>query len=263
MTFYLHGGSGDRTRVWERLEEDSRPDLNDPIMLVSLSTSLQQYRALYSQARELGKFMLKKMKFEKFATLYSSGMPPVVVISDEGMIRLSSASFYRYRGRRDVVLLAGDASPVDNQYEYCESVMSYARSLGIKQMVSIGTRWTEEAGSPLAKPVVKGFASDEEGVKKLASLGVEIIRDEPAPFFASLMVALCSRHGISGYKLSVDHGEPVPHPRSTIEFMDVLQRMLGFHVETDELRTLADKIAANIESPAGTDLPQRRPGVYG
>lgn len=249
--------------MWERLEEESRPDLNDPVLLVSLSTSLQQYRALYSQAREVGKFMLKKMKFERFATLYSSSMPPVVVISDDGIIRLSSASFYRYQGKRDIVLLAGDASPVDNQYEYCESVMSYAESLGIKEVVSIGTRWTEEAGSPVATPTVKGFASEEEGVKELSSLGVEIIRDEPAPFFASLIVALCARHGMKGYKLSVDHGEPIPHPRSIIQIMGILDKMLGFQVDTAELRALADKIAANLEGPVGTEVPPKRPGVYG
>ena len=72
--------------MWQKLEESSRPELNDPVLLVALSTSMQQYRALYSQARELGKYMLKNMKFDKFATLYSSCMPPLVMISDEGLI---------------------------------------------------------------------------------------------------------------------------------------------------------------------------------
>ena len=249
--------------MWQKLEESSRPELNDPVLLVALSTSMQQYRALYSQARELGKYMLKNMKFDKFATLYSSSMPPLVMISDEGMIRLSSASFYRYAGKRDVVLLAGDASPVDNQYEYCETVIDYAKKLGIDEIVSVGTRWTEEAGSPTATPGVKGFASDVKGVEELRSLGVEIIRDEPAPFFASLIVALASRQGLRGYKLSVDHGEPIPHPKSVSQILVVLQKMLGFGIETEELNVVAAKIAANFETPGVGDLPPKRSGVYG
>jgi proteasome assembly chaperone (PAC2) family protein len=249
--------------LWERLDETKKPELNDPVLLVSLSTSLQQYRALYSHARELGRFMLKNMEFEKFATLYSSAMPPLVVISDGGMIRLTSTSFHHYAGKRDIVLLAGDASPVDNQYEYCESVIGYAKKLGIGEIVSIGTRWTEEAGSPTTTPVVKGFASEEKGVKELKSLGVEIIRDEPAPFFASLIVALARRHGISAVKLSVDHGEPMPHPRSVIQLLAVLQKMLGFSVETSDLSSLADKMAANLESAPGPEAQPRRSGVYG
>ena len=47
----------------------------------------------------------------------------------------------------------------------------YAKKLGIREIVSVGTRWTEEAGSPTATPGVKGFATDVKGVKELRSLG--------------------------------------------------------------------------------------------
>jgi proteasome assembly chaperone (PAC2) family protein len=245
------------------MDEEKRPDLKDPVLLVALSTSVQQYKVLYSQARELGKFMLKKMEFEKFATLYSSSMPPLVAISDEGLIRLYSASFYRHPGERDIVLLAGDASPVDEQYEFSESVLKYAHSLGVREVVSVGTRWTEEAASPTAVPRVKGFATDEKGVKDLEGWGVEITRDEPAPYFASLVIALAERYGMRGYKLSVDHGEPTPHPRSVIEIMATLQKMMGLQVDTSELIGIADKMAANLEPGVGNDPSQRKSGIYG
>jgi len=249
--------------MWEVLEEEKRPELRDPVLLVALSTSIQQYKLLYSHARELGKFLLKKADFDRFATLYSSSMPPLVAISDEGLIRLYSASFYRHPGVRDIVLLAGDSSPTDEQYEFSESVLKYARGLGVHEVVSVGTRWTEEAGSPLISPKVKGFATDEKGVKELEGLGVEIIRDEPAPYFASLIVALAERHGMRGYKLSVDHGEPVPHPKALMEILTVLQKMLDLNVDAKELTGVAEKMAANLEAGAGGDAPQRRSGVYG
>lgn len=245
------------------IEEGTRPELKDPVLLVSLSTSIQQYKALYSQARELAKFMLKNMKFEKFATLYSSSMPPLVVISDEGIIRLSSTSFYRFRAGRDIVLLAGDASPVEHQYEFSESVLAYAEKLGVREVVSLGTRWTEEAGSPVVSPVVKGFSTDAKGVEELQRLGVEIIREEPAPFFASLVVALAQNHGMRGFKLSVDHGEPTPHPRSVTQLLSVLQKLLGFEVETSGLDEVATRIASDLEGGNGGDAPPRRPGIYG
>jgi proteasome assembly chaperone (PAC2) family protein len=249
--------------LWERLDEDKRPELKDPMLLVSLSTNIQQYKVLYSHGRELGKFMLKNMDFEKFATLYSSSMPPLVMISDDGLIRLSSASFYRYSGKRDIVLLAGDASPVEDQYEFSDAVLRYASGLGISEVVSVGTRWTEEAGPPTAAPKVKGFATDEKGVKELEGWGVEITRDEPAPYFASLIVALAGRYGARGYKLSIDHGEPSPHPRSLIEILAVLQKMMGFSVETGDLDKVAAKMTANLEPASGSDSAQRKGGIYG
>ena len=251
--------------MWEmlRVEGDGAPQLRDPVLLVSLSTSIQQYRVLYSHARELAKFLLRKMEFEKIATIYSSSMPPLVMISEDGIIRLSSTSFYRYAGKRDLVLLAGDASPLGEEYKYCETILNYAKSLGVGEIISVGTRWTEEAGSPTATPQVKGFATDREGVEELKRAGVEIIRDEPAPFFASLIVALAQRHGLRGYKLSVDHGEPIPHPRSVVELLEVLQRMLGFEVDATELNSVAARLAENLEAAVVDGSPQKRPGIYG
>jgi proteasome assembly chaperone (PAC2) family protein len=250
--------------VWERIEEEeTRPTMKDPILLVALSTSMQQYKMLYSQARELGKFMLKKMDFKKLATVYSSSLPPLVVISAEGLIRLSSASFYHYSGQRDIVLLAGDSSPVEDQYEFCKSVLEYAAGLGIHEVVSIGARWTEEALSPIASPKVNGFATDAKGVKELEGLGVEIIRDEPAPYFASLVLAQADRYGFRGYKLSVDHGEPVPHPKGVIELLSTLQKMMGFKLETGDLDEAARKLALNLESSSEGYAPDTRPGIYG
>jgi len=43
----------------------------------------------------------------------------------------------------------------------------------------------------------------------------------------------------------------------------VLQKMLGFSVETSDLSSLADKMAANLESAPGPEAQPRRSGVYG
>lgn len=249
--------------MWEKIEVEEGPDMTDPVLLVSLSTSVQQYRALYSHARELGKFMLKRMKFRRFATIYSSALPPIAVISDDGIVRLSSASFYHCRAGRDIVLLAGDASPIEEQHEFCEVVLDYARGVGIDEVISIGTRWTEEAAPPTQPFGVKGFATEPAGVGRLEALGVTIIRDEPAPYFSSLVVALAEKHGMRGYKLSVDHGEPAPHPKSVAELLSVLQKMLGFEVDVGELDRAAQKMAARLEDIPGPDASPRQSGIYG
>jgi len=92
---------------------------------------------------------------------------------------------------------------------------------------------------------------------------VEVIRDEPAPYFASLIVALAQRSGLRGYKLSVDHGEPIPHPRSVIELLGTLKKMIGFELATSDLTRVATKMAEKMESVAAEEAPPRRPGIYG
>jgi proteasome assembly chaperone (PAC2) family protein len=249
--------------VWERIETEGRPELRDPILIVSLSTSLPQYKAMYSQAKELGEFLLRKIEFTKLATIYASALPPVAVISNEGIVRLSSAEFYSHPGPPDLVLLVGDSSPQDEQYEFADAVLRYAKDLGVDEVISIGTRWAEQVAPPTAVPKVTGFASDDAGVKVLRGLGVEVVEDEPAPFFASLVVGLAEKFGMTGYKLSVDHGEPVPHPLSVIRLLGVLEKMVGLHVGTDELEAKARDMAKEIQSDGSPETGRERGGVYG
>ena len=249
--------------MWERIEVEGRPKLRDPVLVIALSTSLPQYKAMYSQGKELGKFMLKNMVFEKLATIYASALPAIAIISDGGSVRLGSASFYNHPAPRDIVLLTGDSSPQEEQYEFAYSVLRYAKGIGVREMISVGTRWTEQVAPPTDIPKVKGFASDEAGVEVLKSHGIEIIRDEPAPFFASLVVGLADNFGMTGYKISVDHGEPAPHPLSVIQLLGVLEKMLGIHAETEELEEKAREMAIEIQSVSTQEQQPERRGIYG
>ena len=249
--------------MWERIEVDGKPSLKNPVLIVSLSTNLSEYKPMYSQAKELGNFILKEMKFTKIATIYSSAFPPVAVIANDGTVRLSSVEFYTHRAGRDIVLLAGDSSPHDNQYEFAEAVLRYARDLGVKEMISIGTRWTEQAAPPSSIPKLTGFASDGAGVEVLRGHGIEVVKEEPAPFFSSLIVGMAEKFGMRGYKISVDHGEPIPHPLSVIQLAGVLEKMLGIHLSIAELEEKAREMAKDIQSVSTPETPRERAGVYG
>jgi proteasome assembly chaperone (PAC2) family protein len=249
--------------MWERLEVDVRPAVEDSVLLVALSTMVPQYEPLYSHARELSRFLLRKMEFKRFATLYSSSLPADVAIGDDGLARLRSNNFYSCAGKRRMIMLAGDGSPFDDQQEYAHSVLSYASQLGAKEVVSIGARWSESPvppGLPL-RPV--GFATDAAGVKELEGLGVTITRSEPGPFFPNLVVGMADEYGMRGYKLGVDHGEPLPHPRSLIQIIGVLSKMLGFDIDVRELVARAKELETAGAEEALPDVRRERGGIYG
>lgn len=223
--------------MWNKLEVFSEPALSrDPLLLVSVSTSIPQYRILYSQARELARYLLRKVDFQMFATMYSSAMPPAVDIETDGIADLVGVNFYYNAAEsRDVILFAGYSSPSSDEYEYTSEVLAYAKRLGIKQLVSIGPRWSENPVSPFESPEVLGFASDTEGVRWLEENGVKVLKNENSFYFSNLIVAMSSLYGINrAYKLSVNHGEPLPHPKSSISFLKVLAK-LGIEVDTSDL----------------------------
>ena len=213
--------------------------VKDPAMVVAVSTSMPQYRALYSQARELADYMLKKMKFEKVATVRSSSFPPEVLVRGDGLSTLPECRFYVSRGKRDIVLFAGDSSPMDDQYEFSRFLLEKGKAMGVEELYSVGARWAENPVPPEAEPQASGFATDAVGVAKLKKHGVKVIGEEPAPFFASMIVAMAKDVGIRGYKLAVDHGEPSPHVRSVVKLLDILGGMAGFEVDLTELRSKA------------------------
>ena len=249
--------------MWERLEVEEMPRSEDSVLLVCLSTMAPQYAPLYSHARELAKFLIRKLEFRRFAALYSSSLPAAVVIEDDGIARLQSNNFYMGEGRRRILMLAGDGSPFEHQEEYAHTVLSFARELGARSVVSVGARWSESPAPPgtALKPV--GFASDEDGVRELETLGVTITKGEPGPFFANLIVGMATDYGMKGYKVGVDHGEPLPHPRSTIEIVRVLSRMLGFEVDTGSLSERARELDKEAQESGLPEVHKERGGIYG
>ncbi len=249
--------------MWERLEVDEVQAAEESVLLVSLSTMVPQYQELYSHGRELATFLLRKLKFKKFASLYSSSLPPEVAIGDDGLTRLRSNGFYSYAGKKRIIMLAGDGSPFDDQPQYAHSVLSFARQLGAKEVVSVGARWSESPVPPgaLLKPV--GFATDAAGVKELEALGVSITKSEPGPFFPNLVVGMAEAYGMRGYKVGVDHGEPAPHPKSLIQIVGVLSKMLGLNIDLKELLARAKELEREGPQSGLPEVSRERRGIYG
>jgi proteasome assembly chaperone (PAC2) family protein len=235
--------------LWIDFESDGVPSLRNPVMIVAVSTSMPQYRALYSQARELADYLLKKMEFKKVGTVRTSAFPPEVLVRDDGLSTLPECAFYLSRGKRDMVLFAGDASPSDEQYEFAEFLLREAKRMGVEELYSLGARWAENPLPAEVEPQASGFATDPDGVAKLKKHGVRVLSEEPAPFFASMVVAMAKDVGMRGYKLSVDHGEPSPHVRSVAKLLDILSSMAAFKVDLADIR-------ARIPPAA----PARQPG---
>jgi len=159
-----------------------------------------------------------------------------------------SNNFYLYSGKnRDYVLFAGHASPLESEYEYGETILEYASKLGVKELVSIGARWSQPVLSPTESPKVIGFSSEEDGIAKLKEAGVTVLKSEAAFYFANVIVPLAKLHGIRGYKLSVDHGEPIPHPKSLISILDVLSKLTGLRVDNSDLVAQSKELAEAIQ----------------
>ena len=66
-----------------------------------------------------------------------------------------------------------------------------------------------------------------------------------------------------GYKLGVDHGEPLPHPRSVALIVGVLSKMLGLDIDVKELVARAKELEREGKEQGLPEVPRERGGIYG
>jgi predicted ATP-grasp superfamily ATP-dependent carboligase len=62
-----------------------------------------------------------------------------------------------------------------------------------------------------------------------------------------VIVPLAKIHGIRDYKLSVDHGEPTPHPKTLIALISVLSKLIDLQVDSSDLEAQSKELAEAIQ----------------
>ncbi len=239
--------------MWEKWVFHSDTKLTNSSMIFALSTGMPQYYMLYSQARELARYLLERIEHERLASYYSASMEEMVYVNDESQAELPGYYVDRLKlphseASGDLLLFSGNASPRQHTYEFCDSLLRVAKDRwGLRTIVSLGARWTEEPTQlTVESSKVYGFGGTAEDAALLRSLGVLEHPSEVAPFVANMIVGLSPLYGISGMKLAVDHGEVRPHPKQVKSLLTVLQKMLGFELDLSQLDEEAEKLKLDV-----------------
>ncbi|MEM0322360.1 MAG: PAC2 family protein, partial [Thermoprotei archaeon] len=150
---------------------------------------------------------------------------------------------------REILLFSGYSSPRNHVYEFCHSILSTAKERwGVKEVVSIGARWSEEPTSPvIEESKVYGFVGSSGDLNLIKKAGVMEHPSEIAPYFANIVVSMAPLYGISAMKLSVDHGEVRPHPKQLKALIQALGRLYDFEADLRSLDEEAEKLKVDVE----------------
>ncbi len=238
--------------MWEKWVFHSDIKLTDSTMIISLSTGAPQYFMLYSQGRELAKYFLEHFENEKLASYYASTMEEFVSVNDS-VGELTGYTIHRLavpsNTKQEILLFSGYSSPRSHVYEFCDSILTTAKERwGVKQVISIGARWSEEPTQPvIEESKVYGFVGSSEDTYLLRKAGVVEHPSEIAPYFANIVVAMAPLYGMSSMKLSVDHGEVRPHPKQLKALIQALGRLYDFEVDPKNLDEEAEKLKVDVE----------------
>jgi hypothetical protein len=227
------------------IRELVKVDLENPVLIEGLP-------GLGLVGKIAVRYLVKGLKAEKLAYVYSPHFPYFVLVSKKGNVRLLRGTFYFWKNKNkksDFMLFTGDsqAQTIEGQYEISNSILSFASKHNVKTIITIGGYRMEAED----KPKVVAAATNQELLNKALQAGAEISpTGSPIVGTAGLILGLSHFRNIDALCLLGETRGYLPDPKSAKSVLEVLQSLLGFEVSLaglDEEIAKADKMVTRLQ----------------
>lgn len=227
------------------IKEVAKVDLKNPILIEGLP-------GLGLVGKIAIRHLIKQLKAQKFAFLYSPHFPYFVIVSKKGNVRLLRGTFYYWKntnGENDLIFFTGDsqAQTIEGQYEISDRILAFAKQCGVKLIITIGGYRMETK----VKPKVVAAATDQQLLDKALKAGAEISPTaSPIVGTAGLILGLSHFRAIDALCLLGETRGYLPDPKSAKSVVEILQAMLGFDaniVGLDEEIAKGEKMVTRLQ----------------
>ncbi len=197
-------------------------------------------------------FIIEELKAEKIYDMFSYSMPHSVFVNEDNLVELPTISIYYRKGKHDVLFLAGDVQPIDEQssYSFSDAVLDIFQKFDGKEIITLGGIGLPHVPkSPKvyctgnSKDIIKRYSSDANVESSLYGVVGPIIG------VSGLLLGLAKRRNIPAISLLA---ETYAHPmylgiRGAREIVKVLNKKLSFSMNMAAL----DKEVSDIEDEIG------------
>ncbi|MGV8176380.1 MAG: proteasome assembly chaperone family protein [Candidatus Bilamarchaeaceae archaeon] len=202
--------------------------------------------------RVVARYLVKELKAEKVADLYSPHFPHQVLMGKKGGMRMIRNSFYVARGKKhDLLILLGDVQAITSvgQYEVSGKIVDFSHKCGVKEIISIGGYSTGKLSDNRA---IYGVVTHKDMVAPLKKMGVEFgVTKGSIVGAAGLVPMLAKLRGTKGMCiLGETHGAYVD-ATSAKNIVILLTKMLELKLDVKDLDKMAkegEQIVKKLES---------------
>ncbi len=190
-------------------------------------------------------YLLKQLKAEKVAEIFSDSFPPSVHTKDSLLELIKDEIYHVSSNGNDFLFLAGPVQPALDvrspsaleHYEFAEKIAEKAKELGVKEIytlagINIGERRMN------AEPKIVVAASSKKTLEEFRKLGVKLSKDEGLiSGAAGLILGVGKEKGMGGACLMGetnarliygDHG-------SAKKLIELLAKKYGFKIHMGEI----------------------------
>ncbi len=222
---------------------EKTPKLRNPIMVCGLPDSGNVAKLIIDQ-------LVKQLKAEKFAEIYSNSLPPRVLIREDGTVDLMKHSMFFWKNRdggRDIVLYTGDAQPSNPEaaYALADKALEIGQSLGADAVFTVGAYITGEFAN---EPRVFGTGTEKELLKELEPMGVLPIDEGSITWMNGLLVGLSKLRNLKAVFLSGETSGYIEDARAAKAVLRVLGQKLGIKIDLAELEQKAKESEPLVKS---------------
>lgn len=198
------------------------------------------------------RYLVKELKPQKFAYLYSPHFPYFVLVNKKGNVRLLRGAFYYVKntaGANDLILFTGDSQSqtIEGQYEIADRLLDFSKAHGVQTIVTIGGYRMETAGKP--RVIVAGTNQEILG-KSLAAGATISPSGSPIVGTAGLILGLSRFRKINALCLLGETRGYLPDPLAAKSVLEVLKAMFNFNIDLAKLDddiAKADKMVTRLQ----------------
>lgn len=224
------------------IKERAPIELRNPVLIEGLP-------GLGMVGRIATKYLIKQLKAEPSAHLYSPHFPYYVRVNSKGNVRLLRGVFYYWknpRGTNDIILFTGDsqAQTIEGQYEIAACIIDFAEKKGVNLAVTLGGYRKETQGVPR---VIAVSTSQEWLEKALKAEAIQSPSGSPIVGIAGLLVGMARFKNIDALCLLGETRGYLSDPRAAKSVLNVLCKILGLNVDLSGLDLEIEKAERILE----------------
>jgi uncharacterized protein len=197
------------------------------------------------------RYLIKQLKAQKFAYLYSPHFPYFVLVNKKGNVRLLRGAFYyvKTEGPNDVLLFTGDSQSqtIEGQYEIADKMLAFAKKHNVQTIATIGGYRMETQGK--TKVIVAG--TSQPILDKALVAGATVSpTGSPIVGTAGLILGLARFKKIDALCLLGETRGYLPDPLAARSVIEVIKNMFNLNIDLagiDEEISKADKMVVRLQ----------------
>jgi uncharacterized protein (TIGR00162 family) len=182
-------------------------------------------------------FLIEQLKPIKLAELYSThlALPDGglgVKIELNGTYKLPKYEFYAYRGKPNLIFLAGDIQPVmQGQYDVVKHVLKYIKGFGCTSIVALGGYGIKAKNID----VVYAVASDPNIIKMIGKGKVKIAQDGSVKGAFGVILGLGKEMNLDCLGLLGATRGMYPDVRASRNIVQILKDMYNLQINLEDM----------------------------